>query len=92
MSNAIIHTHTIQPGENPTTIEIIARVIDGRVTSGMQIVVELNSSLSFSFSIAQMINLEGDQVKLILETEDSWIADLIMGLNFANERLIVSAN
>jgi len=91
MWEAIIQTLSVQIGGDSKTVEVIAEVLEGRITAGMNVEIGLNKSMSFSVPIISVIETGQSKVKLVLDGEDNEGANMIEALNFADETLVVSS-
>ena len=90
MSRAIIRAVTVQLGGDNKTVEVIAELLEGQVTAGMNVGIELNHSMSVLVPVIQVTKLGDNKVKLTLDAEDEEDAAFIKALNFEDETLIVS--
>jgi len=90
MSDVFIKTTEVEIGSDQKTVEVTAYVESGQITAGMNIKVELNSLLTILLPITQVIELGNNHVKLVVDCEDNDSAQMVMGLNFTNEALVVS--
>ena len=89
MKAAIIHTSTVRLADGGKTVEVVARVLEGSVEAGMELMIELNRSMTFSIPVLRVTALPEDQVELVLDCEDEvGLAQVVEGLNFADEILM----
>lgn len=91
MWKAIIQTLTVLIGGDGKTVEVVAAVLEGNVSPGMNVEIELNRSLSVSVPIIHVEDLDNNQIKLILDGGDRGCAAFIAALNFADETLVISS-
>ncbi len=90
MSEAVIHIEQGKPGSAPGTIEVSAELKSGEVVAGQHLHIPLNSSLTITLRVAQVLESKAHGVRFVLDCDDEEATELVIALNFEDELLRLS--
>ena len=90
MPEAIITTRTVRPTSDGRAVAVIAKLDAGELEPGMYIHIPLNSMLSFTVRITDVMQAKNGGVRLLLDCgDDPKSVPLVVAFNFEDETLEV---